>query len=365
MATVADVLAALERLAPARFTLPGDRVGLMVGDRRADVRKAVVALDISAAAVAYAKSVGAELLVTHHPLFFDPLRDVDAGTYGGGIVTSLVRSGIANVAAHTNWDAAKGGINDTLAERLGVRNAVPCGVAAMVERVKIVVYVPRGLTDALLDAMAAAGAGGIGNYRRCGFYADGTGTFQPLAGANPAIGTVGDVTSVSEVRLEMLTYPAQVDAVVAALRQAHPYEEPAYDLIPLRPETEMPLGRVGELPRPMSLREFAAHCDRALSTRTWTWGSERTVRRVAVCGGSASDEWGAAQRAGADVLVTGEVKQHHGLQAAESGFALLAAGHYATEHPGCETLAAKLAEALPPVIWETFEPAPGTGGRPW
>jgi putative NIF3 family GTP cyclohydrolase 1 type 2 len=154
-------------------------------------------------------------------------------------------------------------------------------------------------------------------------------------------------------------------AVTRALRQAHPYEEPAYDMVPMLPAREQPMGRVGLLPEPMRLEEFARLVDGRLDTRSWAWGDPgKRIRRVAVVGGAADSEWIAAQRADADVLVTGEVKQHVALEASESGMCLLASGHYATEQPGVLALRERLAEAVPDVEWSAFVPEPGRAGRP-
>ena len=152
-------------------------------------------------------------------------------------------------------------------------------------------------------------------------------------------------------------------AVERALRTAHPYEEPAYDLLLLPPSPEQPAGRVG-VREATTLADFAAETEARLATRAWAWGDPaRPIRRVAVVGGAADGEWRAAQRAGADVLVTGEVKQHVAVEAAESGFALVAAGHYATEQPGVEALRDRMAEVCPAVDWRLFVPASrGLGG---
>ena len=163
----------------------------------------------------------------------------------------------------------------------------------------------------------------------------------------------------------MVVPAASASAALRALRKAHPYEEPAVDLLALRDHPEQPAGRLGSLEEKVSLASLSEFVEERLGTRSWSWGSsEKLIQKVAVVGGSADDEWMNAQRAGADVLITGEVKQHVALEASESGMCLIAAGHYATEHPGCETLRKRLEEAVPEVEWLLFEPTPGEGGRP-
>ena len=153
-------------------------------------------------------------------------------------------------------------------------------------------------------------------------------------------------------------------AVEAALRETHPYEEPAIDFLPLEPVPLQPMGRLGTLPKVQSLTEFSKDVETKLGTKCWTWGNADRVSKVAVVGGAADSEWRAAKDAGADVLVTGEVKQHLALEAVSAGFSLIAAGHYATEHPGCVTLAERMGKELGGIQWLVYEPDPGTNGRP-
>ena len=153
--------------------------------------------------------------------------------------------------------------------------------------------------------------------------------------------------------------------VESAIRQVHPYEEPAIDVYVLRESYEQAAGRIGTLPHPMSLRAFADHVDTSLGTRSWAWGDpDQVIRTVGVVGGAADGEGRFARRAGADVFLTGEVKQHIALEASESGLPIIAGGHYATEQPGVEDLAAAMSKLLPEIEWSVFAPEPGWHGRP-
>jgi len=363
--TVASVLEWIDRIAPWRSSYEGDPVGLQVGSANAPVRRALVSLDRSQLAASRAAEIGAQLWVTHHPLFFRPLARLTPETEEGRLALFLAQRGIALVSAHTNWDAAPGGVNDTLAELLGLRDVRPFGPSGPAKECKLVVFAPEESAEELIDALAGAGCGEIGLYRRCAFYAPGTGTFQALEGANPAVGTVGRTEDVAEVRLEMLVPTARVEQAVRALREAHPYEEPAYDIVPLGDRKPWPIGRIGNLEHPMRLEDLASWTSRVLGTRTSVWGSKsREVRSLAVVGGSGDDLWKDAQEAGADALLTGEVRQHHGLSACESGFAVLSAGHFATENPGTRRLCEVLTDRFPEVEWEFYEPEPSEGGRP-
>jgi dinuclear metal center YbgI/SA1388 family protein len=366
MPTVQDVIHAVERLAPSRFAYDWDRSGFQLGERDAKVAKAVISLDSSLGAVRFAEENDAQLLLAHHPLVWNPIKKLDARDRSSRLILRLARAHIAFLGAHTNLDAAEGGVNDALASALHLQEIVPFGSAAAVKNLKLIVFSPHDAAQGLLDALAEAGAGVIGLYRRCAFMSPGKGTFEPLPGADPTIGEVGEREEVDELRIEMILPEPKWPAVVEALRKAHPYEEPAYDLVPLIDHFEQPIGRIGKLKHDMPLREFAALVDDRLATRSWTWGDpERKVRRVAVVGGGACDEWRAAKAAGADAFVTGEVKQDVGLEAAEEGLAILAAGHYATEQPGCAALKTRLEKEIPEIDWILFVPPSGHHGRPF
>jgi len=297
---------------------------------------------------------------------------VGSGLAGGSAAATMAELGY-NVKCFCFQDsprrahsiAAQGGINDALVELLQLKNAKPFGMSSQADSYRLTVYVPSDALDAVLDACSAAGAGVIGNYRRCAFYSSGTGTFEASSQATPHLGNAGERTTVEEMRVEMVC-PGQLSSdVIKALRAAHPYEEPAFDLVPISGGKGQQLGRIGELTEPVSLSDFAASVDATLGTHSLTWGwADKPVARVAVEGGAADSDWQAAKAAGAYVMVTGEVKQHIALEAAESNFAIIAAGHYATEHPGCEALRQRMAQEVPDVGWFLFEPPPGMSGRP-
>ncbi len=365
MARVSDILLALEEIAPRRFTFEFDRVGLQVGDPNAEVTRAVLALDRSLGAIAHCKGQGAELLLTHHPLIFQPIQSVTANSDPGRAILELAANRINFIAAHTNWDSAIGGINDALCEILELQDVKPFGHAAGVKQFRLIVTTPAEHSVRLIDALSAAGAGQIGRYSQCSFRSPGIGTFQPGDGASPTLGVVGEFSAAEEEQLEMVVREDLVKAVERALQRVHPYETPAYTFSVLKDQREQPAGRIGKLLTPMKLGEFVQQLDQRLSTASLVWGNaDKLIKSVAVVGGGADGEWIAAQRAGADVFVTGEVKQHIALAACEGGLAITSSGHYATEQPGVFSLAKRLAVAVPNVKWEVYEPSPGEFGRP-
>ncbi len=365
MPAVRDVVAAMDRIAPRRFAYSFDRIGLQVGDPSAVVSRGVVALDASLGAIRFAAESNAAVLVTHHPVIWEPVESIRSDDYGGQRLTDLLASKVALIAAHTNWDCARGGVNDILAEHFELSSVRPFGSGNPSASLKLVTFVPEESLQSLIQALAEAGAGDIGAYARCAFFSPGTGTFVGGEGSNPVVGERGEVVSASEYRLEMVLPAEAKRAVQAAIREVHPYQEPAYDLFPVSSEQMQPIGRLGDLEESVKLSQFSLTVNRVLETQAMAWGNpDASIHSVAVCGGAADEEWRAAQDAGADVLVTGEVRHHVALEAAESGFCVVAAGHFATENPGAVGLALRLKAALPDVDWSTYEPQAGRSGRP-
>ncbi|HVT14132.1 MAG TPA: Nif3-like dinuclear metal center hexameric protein [Fimbriimonadaceae bacterium] len=365
MATVRQAMEALERLAPRRYAFPFDKVGLQVGDPTAPLTKGVVSLDRSLSAVHFAADEGAQMLIAHHPLIFEPVATVLQTSHVGRTILELARKNIAFAAVHTNWDSARGGINDALAGLVGLTSVSDFGTAAQVSRLKLVLFCPPEAAEAVIDAASEAGAGLIGEYARCAFTQEGLGTFLGGENSNPAVGSKGQIEKVEETRVEMVLMEDRMRAVARAIRRVHPYEAPAFDFFRLASESEQPAGRIGVLPEPTTLRELLPYLDQRLETVSCAWGRpDRSIKKLAVVGGAADSEWREARQAGADALLTGEVKQHVGLEVVEEGFAIIASGHFATEHPGCRVLRDRLAEAMPDVEWLLYTPEPGLAGRP-
>jgi len=348
---VMDIARVMEELAPARLAEDGDKIGLQVGDPAAEVRTLTLTLSPSAAALAHAIKHRAQMVISHHPLIFRPLAGLTNSTPAERIVSGLVRAGISLFAAHTNYDSAPGGVNDVLAGLLGIRNVQPLMQAATRLR-KVVVFVPNDHLEKVSAAICNAGAGRLGAYRDCTFRSEGIGTFTPLEGARPFIGKRGKTERVAEVRLESIVPEECVDGVVSAIRRAHPYEEPAFDVFALEtPRGEHGLGRWGELAKPVPLRRFASTVRRKLGAPgvRYVGDGDRSIRKVAVCGGAGGDFYMHALRHGCDLFVTGDVKYHVFIEAQQLGLAVIDAGHGHTELPGVRALQPRLAGLLPGV----------------
>ena len=333
---------------PPQLAQDWDAVGLVVGRPEAPVKSVMFMVDVTPESVAEAIAADVDVIIAHHPLLFGGVTTVAATDFKGRIIHDLIAADIALLVAHTNADSASPGVSDALAAALGVANLEPLEPAGMDPLDKFVVFVPEADVTTVLDAMSAVGAGRIGNYERCAFVASGTGTFRPLAGAQPHLGVVGEVAEVAEVRLELVAPRALRAAVVAAMREAHPYEEPAFDVIELAEiPSELGLGRVGTLDAPTTLAGFADVVAGRLPTTAHgvrvAGQLDRTVERVAVCGGSGDSLLGTASALGADVLVTSDLKHHAvGEHLADGGCAVIDVAHYASEFPWCEATARRL-----------------------
>lgn len=339
MPTLGLVVAELDGLYDPDWAQPWDAVGLTCGDPDAPVRRILLAVDPVRATVEEAVETGADLLLTHHPLLLKAVHTVAATSYKGRLLHRLITSGVALYTAHTNADVARPGVSDALAARFDLRGVRPLVDASAEPMDKLVTFAPHDEVESLIDALAAAGAGRIGDYSRCAWLATGTGTFLPAAGASPTVGTPGVVEEVGESRIEMVLHRRLRPAVVRALLAAHSYEEPAYDVFELAPLPEgRGFGRIGELPQPMTARAFVARAAEVLPATPRgvdaTGDPERVLRTIAVAGGAGDSFLADAARAGADAYLTADLRHHAASEHTESGGPVLVnAAHWATEQP--------------------------------
>jgi dinuclear metal center YbgI/SA1388 family protein len=350
-ARVADIVGLINRISPPHLAEDWDNVGLQVGDPSAPVRRILVCLDAEAGAVEEAARLGADLIVCHHPLIFRPLKRITPGDPVGDVIFRAIQRTIAIVAAHTNLDRSVDGLNDWLAAQLGLAAVTPLERPRCDGYYKLVVYVPSGHENAVMEAMFAAGAGHIGAYDRCSFRTSGTGTFRAGADTDPFIGTPGTYKETEELRLETII-PIQLrDRIIPRMIKAHPYEEVAYDLIPLaNPVQGAGLGRIGVLNEKLPLDAFAGQVRRTLDVAAvrMVGNADQMIGKVAVCGGGGMVTYADAQRLGADCLVTGDIKFHEAQRARADGMALIDAGHFGTE----KIMIKKMAERLTSLIAE-------------
>lgn len=335
---IKDIARALEAWAPKATQQSYDNVGLQVGDPSQVVERCVIALDLTPAVIQEAKDTNASLIITHHPLIFRPLKSIATTHWHGALIHELIRHEIALYCIHTNLDAAYDGVSFALAEQLGleeIRFLRPTPEAM----VKLVTFVPTAHIDPVRHALKHAGAGHIGDYEGCSFVTEGTGYFTPGSATNPTIGTAGgNEEQVQESRLEVELPGWLLPQATKALIQAHPYEEVAYDVVPLqKADTRTGMGAIGKLSSAMTLHAFLKRASKVLSTPSIEFVGEPSslLERVAVCGGSGADLMKDAMAQRADAYLTADITYHRFFDVLDTQgrprMALINVGHYETE----------------------------------
>jgi dinuclear metal center YbgI/SA1388 family protein len=349
-----QIIDLLEAEYPASWGVKGDHCGWELGQPDSPIDTILVALEVTPAIVREARQRQAQLILTHHPLLYLPpasLREDDPIAH---LVGELIRGGIALVSCHTNLDVAPGGINDYLADRLGLSGVEVLAPTAREAYFKLVVFVPADYEDRVRQALAAAGLGLIGRYAECSFSCAGQGTYLPLEGARPFQGEPAALNRVEERRLEMLAPESRLVEALARLRQVHPYEEVAYDLYPLRhPGLALGLGRRGFWPEPKSFSQAIGLIKEIFGIETVRlWGRPpEAMERVALCSGSGGDLLGAALKSGAQLYLTGEMRHHQCPPREFQDFAVAEVGHFASEVVFMAPWARRLEEVFQQAGW--------------
>ncbi len=349
MLTIRTVMDFLQQFAPLELAADWDNVGLLLGGDAAPAQRIMTCLTVTPETTAEAISEKVQLLISHHPILYRPVQKMTTTNPAGRLPWELAKAGIAVYSPHTALDNTPGGINDLLARRLGLADVRPLR-RQETAACQVVVFVPEADWARVAEAMFAAGAGNIGQYSQCSFRSSGTGTFFGSEQSNPTVGQKGRREEVNELRLEAVCPLAKVDKVVAALRLAHSYEEPAVDVYPLRPTgSKHGQGRVGHLPQPLTLGGLANLVQNQLQAKLVqvVGQTNRPITQVAIACGAGGEFLNDAVGAGADALLTGEARFHECLAAQSLGLALLLPGHYASERCGIEELAALLQQQWP------------------
>ncbi|MCF8069930.1 MAG: Nif3-like dinuclear metal center hexameric protein [Desulfobacterales bacterium] len=339
--TVADIISAMHVIAPPELAESWDNCGLQAGDKSWPVKKVCLSLDPTPDVISAACKAGADMLITHHPLIFSPLNSLDFSSQVGAAVLQSANTKMAIYSAHTNLDKVSGGINDVLAERIGLINVCPF-IQGFDEMYKFVVYVPAESEQAILKALFETDAGKIGKYSGCSFRTKGTGTFIPDSDAEPYIGQFGEVSHVEEIRIEAVVSKNEINNVVAHVRKHHPYERMAYDIFPMvDSESVHGLGRMGALKQKTTLKNLALDIKGKLELETVKVAGDPdlVVTDVALCSGSGSSLLNDFYASGAQAYISGDLKFHDARDTSEQNLGLIDIGHFASEHLMVEVLA--------------------------
>ncbi|MBD2869502.1 Nif3-like dinuclear metal center hexameric protein [Paenibacillus arenilitoris] len=326
------VIQLMEQLAPKHYAVENDKIGLQLGTLNKTIGKILVALDVTDDVVDEAIERGATLIIAHHAIIYRPLAKLDTSTAAGRLYEKLIKHDVAVYISHTNLDVADGGINDWIADMVGIESdGRQCLEEVHTDKLyKLAVFVPETHHEQVLEAIWRAGAGQIGSYTNCSFNIKGTGTFLPGEGTDPFIGMPGKLEKADEIRIETIVPYSVHRKTVQAMLKAHPYEEVAYDLYPVDLKgRSFGLGRAGKLSRPVTLGELAERAKQAFDVpAVRVVGSlDRVVRKAAVLGGAGAKYVRHAQFAGAEVLITGDIDYHTAHDALASGMSIIDPGH--------------------------------------
>lgn len=337
---IKDITQYLETIAPLALQESYDNSGLLVGNKDTEVTQALISLDCTEDVVQEAINKGCNLIISHHPIIFGGLKRLNGNNYIERTVIKAIQNNIALYAIHTNLDnVLNSGVNEKIAQKLGLENVKILSLKADL-LCKLVTFCPTAQAPQVRQAIFNAGAGTIGQYDECSFNSEGIGTFRGGEGTNPVAGNAGTQHQEQEIRIETI-FPAYMQgAVISALLQAHPYEEVAYDIYPLKnkhPQTGA--GIIGQLSTAMEADAFLQHLKTQLKAEGIRYTPiNKKIQKVAVCGGSGSFLLRDAISQNADAFVTADFKYHQFFDA-ENRLMIVDVGHYESEQYTIELLA--------------------------
>ncbi len=342
--TCKEVFKYLEEWAPKEIAWQNDNVGLQVGHSNKKVKNILISLELTDEVLKYAVKKNCNLIITHHPLIFHPIKNLNLNDNSNSkLIEQLIKHQITLYSAHTNLDFAKNGVSFQLAKVLGLKN-ISFLKNLESNQVKLIVFVPEKDLEKVASAIFDAGGGIIGEYSNCSYRSKGEGTFKGSEMSNPAVGIKGIYEKVSEVKLEVLVDFWNLNEVIKSMLLAHPYEEPAYDIYPLKNKNvNFGVGAIGTFEKPLTASEFMNLVSKKLATKQikFVEGASRKINKAAVCGGSGSDLLPEAINKNADAFITADIK-YHTFHSAHKKIWLIDAGHYETEKPILDILHKKL-----------------------
>ena len=339
-----EIIKYLEEWAPKGIAWDKDNVGLQVGDPKIRIKNILISLDLNEEVIESAIKENCNLIITHHPILYYPLKNLDfSKNRTARIIEKLIKNNITLYSAHTNLDFTKHGVSYTLAKKLQLKKIRFLKNLSQ-NQFKLAVFVPASHVSKVAEAIHQSGGGIIGEYSHCSFRTTGTGKFKGSVGSNPSIGKKGVIESVEEIKLEILVDKWKLNQIISALRKAHPYEEVAYDIYTLQNDNvNYGIGAIGELNEAMNINDFLSFVSSKLkiSTLRYAKNNKKKIKLIAVCGGSCSELVDESIKQNADAFVTADLK-YHTFQDAEGKILLIDAGHYETEAPILDEIKSRL-----------------------
>ncbi len=328
-----DIIKLLDNWAKPYLIDDWDNTGFQIGDPNKKVKKILIALDLDRKVLEKAIRTKTDMIITHHPIIFKPLNRITTTNYQEKLIYDTIKEEIVVYNAHTNLDLATGGVNDIFAELLGLKDLDVLNTSYIEPLYKMSVFVPKSHSDKVRNALGEAGAGWIGNYSHCTYNVKGVGTFIPKVGTNPFIGESNKLEKVDEIKIETIVEEKNLNKVLNKMIKAHPYEEAAYDIYPLRNKgKKYGYGRVGNIEE-MTLKSFLDLVKEKLAIdpiKVYGY-NDKTIKRVALCGGSGASFIQDAYNKEADVYVTGDIKYHDAQLGHQLDLIVVDANHYDTE----------------------------------
>ncbi len=345
---LAEIISVIESFAPVSLQEKYDNTGLACGDPGMEVHQALLCIDVTEEIVSEAIHHSCDVIISHHPVLFHPLKKLTGTTLQERIMLSAIRNNIALYSAHTNIDNVAGGVNKKISDRLGLQHTKVLTPAEGLLR-KLVTFVPSSHADIVRDALFNAGAGHIGAYDRCSFNSEGSGTFRASEGTHPFTGEIGEFHMEKEMRIEVV-YPVFLQKhVISSMCAVHPYEEPAYDIVRMENATSLAgAGMVGELPEAATAQDFFMKVKETFTCKVIRCSpfTGKAVKKIALCGGSGSFLLDAALEAKADVFLTADIRYHQFFEA-DGQIILADIGHYESEQFTNEIFYELLTKNLP------------------
>ncbi len=346
MLKVSTLISFLEDRYPAKLSFEWDNCGLQIGSKQNDIHKVLLCLTLTSKVLDYAIQSNVDTIISHHPLFFKPVSQIDTSKYFGKNLKLLFKNDISVYCLHTNFDVSQNGVSDVLAEKYGFTKTKVLSPSS-VDLCKLIVYVPNDNLEQFRSELLETRVGSIGNYSHCSFYSKGEGTFLPNEGANPYIGQKGTLEKVEESRIEVIVKEVDLDKVVSKMKDIHPYEEPAYDIIPLRnKDKNIGLGRYTVLEDEKCISDFLSVYSGQLKGNL---DINKKVKRIAFSGGSGASLVGKVVSLGIDLFITGDIDYHTAIEAEEQGLTILDIGHEQSEMPAIHYLKLILADKFPEI----------------
>ncbi|MEI7942372.1 MAG: Nif3-like dinuclear metal center hexameric protein [Candidatus Riflemargulisbacteria bacterium] len=346
MLKVSTLISFLEDKYPTKLSFDWDNCGLQIGSNHNEVHKVLLCLTLTSKVLDYAIQSNVDYIITHHPLFFKPISQIDTSKYLGKTIKLLINNNISVYCLHTNFDVSQNGVSDVLAEKYGITKTKVLSPSA-VDLYKLIVYVPKDQLAQFRSELLELRVGSIGNYSHCSFCSNGEGTFLPEEGSNPCVGQKGTLEKLEESRIEVIVKEVDIDKVVSKMKDIHSYEEPAYDIVPLRnKDKNIGLGRYTAIKEEKCISDFLSVYSGQLKGNL---DINKKVKRIAFSGGSGASLVGKVVSLGIDLFITGDIDYHTAIEAEEQGLTILDIGHEQSEMPAMHYLKLILADKFPEI----------------